>query len=100
MSRASLVRRAAIAVATVGAIGALSATVLPDEDRLTPRGQQQELQRQYRGDPERKRELERHAKEAGRVGEAVTADRRRAAEVRQAEREAARRAARGLLRKP
>lgn len=56
MNRASIKRRAAIAVATGGILMALTQAALPDRDRLTPAGRQRELVEQAA--EARRRELE------------------------------------------
>lgn len=82
VTRASLIRRGAIAAATVGAASALWGAVVPHEHNLTPAGEQRQLQQQ--ATEVRKREIQQRVHAGESIAEATRQDALRAAEERRA----------------
>lgn len=82
MTRASLIRRGAIAAATAGAASALWGAAVPHEHNLTTAGEQRQLQQQYT--KVRQREIEARVRAGETLAEAVHQDALRAAEQQQA----------------
>lgn len=90
-------RTLVIATLTAGTVITLSGSLLPDEDRTTPAGQQHALEEQYSG--HRERQLEDSNAERRQLEEAIERDHLRPAEERAAGSEVERAMERGILRR-
>lgn len=91
-------RQVVVAAMTVAAVTTISHSILPSSQDLTdPEKAQQRLHQQY--SQNRKNELEALRQKADRDAKAIAADKLRPAEVRPADKAAAK-AARALLRRP